>query len=85
MLLQPTQEPKEVPLYILWNRQGLTGKADPVAETYRDTIYFEHAVTLNGRFVGFIRCDKGVWTMDNIKVPQELVETIGNYLVMWYE
>jgi hypothetical protein len=74
----------DVPLRILWNLQAFTGRARPILEAYKDGVYFEHAVTLNGQYVGMIQSINGQWKMDAPMIPQGLVESIGNALISWY-
>lgn len=74
-----------VPLYLLWNGQGFKGRATPILDSYKDGVYLEHYVGLNGEHLGKIVSTGYGWKLDNTRVAQGLVDAIGNYLVMWYE
>ena len=57
---------------------------DPVETTVKGGVPRVFSVSLDGKFLGVIECAKEGWRMDR-KVEPELVETLGNYIVTWYE
>jgi hypothetical protein len=84
-VIPQSNTPNDVPLRILWAGQAYKGTAKPIVQTYKDGVYLEHAVTLNGHYIGMIQCTGESWRMDNRGVAQGLVDAIGNYIFMWYE
>jgi hypothetical protein len=55
----------------------------PISETCSDDVCYEADVSLNDEDLGIIRCAKSGWKMD--RLDQELVDTIGNIIFLYYE
>jgi len=75
---------QNVPISIDFKGRHLTGVADPV-ETSAESGFPRSLVNyLHGKFLGVLKCEQHGWNLDRPADP-ELVETLGNYILAWYE
>jgi hypothetical protein len=74
-----------VPLNITHNGVKYEGLATPLSTSCAEGVCFELDVTLNDDNLGTIYCGNDMhWTMKNM-ADQELVEKIGQEILLWYE
>ncbi|ANH83930.1 hypothetical protein A8C56_13725 [Niabella ginsenosidivorans] len=73
-----------IPLNFTFQSKVYKGRAVPMLTTCANGICQDLDITLNDQHFGIIRCTKNGWRMTNIK-PQQLVNTIGEQIALWYE
>jgi hypothetical protein len=73
-----------VPLDFTHNGNRYQGTAVPLATSCREGVCFELEVILNGRSVGTIYCGTDMrWVLKGA-TDQQLVEKIGEEILLWY-
>lgn len=82
MIVQLEKEP--VPLEFEHKDTKYKGEAVPIAETCYDGVCSSLDITLNGDHLGIIHRAKTGWKMNEIK-DQELIDAIGQSILLWYE
>ena len=74
-----------VPIEIEHNGKKYKGEAKPLADSCRDNVCYELDVVLNGEYYGTISAEKNLkWKIRNC-VDEELVNKIGEEILLWYE
>ncbi len=74
-----------VPIEFEHNRKNYKGEAKPLSDSCRDNVCFELDVVLNGEYFGTISAEKNLkWKIRNC-ADQELVNKIGEEILLWYE
>jgi hypothetical protein len=74
-----------VPIEFEHKGKKYKGEAKPIASGCRDNVCFELDVTLNNTYYGTITCERNLkWIIRNC-ADQELVNKIGNEILLWYE
>ena len=75
---------QNVPISIEYKGKYLTGVADPVESAEESGVPRSLVVYIHGKYLGILKCGSKGWSLDRPADP-ELVETLGNYIVAWYE
>jgi hypothetical protein len=74
-----------VPLDFDLHGKQYAGLAKPVRTNCDENVCYELDVTLNGNHLGTIYCGKELkWTLRG-SADQELVDKIGEIILLWYE
>jgi hypothetical protein len=74
-----------VPLSITHKDKHYEGSATPLSTSCSEGVCYELDVTLNNENLGTIYCGNDLhWTMKGIP-DQELVNKIGEEILLWYE
>jgi hypothetical protein len=73
-----------VPLEFEYNDIQYKGEAIPISQACHDGICDELEVTLNGEYMGILKCTKGGWKMEG-EPDKNLIKAIGNEVFLWYE
>jgi hypothetical protein len=77
-------EKEPMPIEIEYKGQTYKGEGVPVSQTCEDGVCSELHITLNDEHLGIIRNARSGWKMDGVE-DQDLVDAIGNEIVLWYE
>ena len=73
-----------VPIDITCRGKQYQGKAVPLSSTCHDGVCFELDVELNNKHLGIIHGDEKGWRMNEVN-DQQLVDAIGEEILLWYE
>jgi hypothetical protein len=73
-----------VPIDITCRGKQYKGMAVPLSNTCHDGVCFELDVKLNNQHLGIIHGDEKGWQINGVN-DQELVDAIGEEIMLWYE
>lgn len=82
--LDTLKQAKPVLLDFTHDGDSFIGEAKPILDSWHDGICEELAVELNGVQLGTIRYTQKGWRMD-ASLEQEIVDAIGNKILLWYK
>jgi hypothetical protein len=74
-----------VPISFGHHGKNYTGTATPIRSSCREGVCYELDVVLNGKPIGTIYCGNDLkWTIKGV-TDQDLVDKIGEDILLWYE
>jgi hypothetical protein len=77
-------EKKNVPIEIEYRGYVYTGEGTPISSSCGEGVCFELDITLNHIHIGVIHYTANGWRIHGAR-DQELVDSIGRQIFLWYE
>jgi methyltransferase-like protein len=74
-----------IPLSFTYQGKKYTGLAQPIKASCNDDVCFEMEIILNREFRGTISCGSNLKWSGKGAVDQQLIDKIGEEIVLWYE
>lgn len=79
-----TYKTERVPIDIIYQGKRYKGEANPIPSSCREEVCFDLDILLNGKSIGVIHSTMDGWKAEK-EVDQELIDAIGEEILLWYE